>query len=318
MDAAKLIEEKLAELSKVHDTAGIDSVLRHLAASERHLDGGRLLGDPDRFTDVIYRTNQVFEGILKELFEVLTGKPANKKTPSQIEKHFETGAIFNDRLMHYFRNYRQDWRNASTHDHRLDFNEQEAFLAISTVSAFCYMALDQMLRHLAAVKVKTGLKSRRAFHGDRSTKNVASLLVDQLPQIIPSFVDQELTSSLSSVALLGAIGGLLTSEYPEAEVAVETLIHTDVGLFRPDILLKSKSGTAILELKIASADLVIPMASSREARLQLKAYAEAALADEAIVVLVPSESKVALQARWMAVSNEEDGTRYTIVYPGEL
>ena len=42
------------------------------------------------FNDVVYRTNQAFEGALKEAYVVLTGEAAGRKTPNDIEKYLET------------------------------------------------------------------------------------------------------------------------------------------------------------------------------------------------------------------------------------
>ena len=44
--------------------------------------------------------------------------------------------------------YRTEWRNPSTHDYKLDFDEDEALLAIASVCAFAIVLLDQITEKL--------------------------------------------------------------------------------------------------------------------------------------------------------------------------
>lgn len=85
MDFANLIREKRDLFGAGRDPDGIDAVLRHLDAAERHFERGREESDAELFTDVIYRTNQVFEGILKEAYEVLASRSSKGKTTYDIE-----------------------------------------------------------------------------------------------------------------------------------------------------------------------------------------------------------------------------------------
>jgi hypothetical protein len=58
-----------------------------------HFRRGREEADDDSFNDVVYRTNQAFEGILKEAYVVLTGKDASKLRPVDLESHYSTNNV---------------------------------------------------------------------------------------------------------------------------------------------------------------------------------------------------------------------------------
>jgi hypothetical protein len=75
-----------------------------------------LHGDETAFTDAIYRTNQAFEGSLKEAYRVLTGKNPLKLRPFDIETFFQEQRILRSRVLAQFSNYRTEWRNPATHD----------------------------------------------------------------------------------------------------------------------------------------------------------------------------------------------------------
>lgn len=97
MDFNGVIREKREELRQLQNIEGLDGVLRHLEAAEKHFQNARTHGDAELFTDVIYRANQVFEGILKEAYQVIAGKGGSDKTPASIEKYLIDNNIFRPR-----------------------------------------------------------------------------------------------------------------------------------------------------------------------------------------------------------------------------
>ena len=143
MNLLKLLKDKAEYFSTSENDRGISSVVSHIEIAERHYENGKL-GDDYLFNDVIYRSNQAFEGALKEAYRIITGMTPNRITPHQIEKYFEENNILKERVLQLFTNYRTEWRNKSTHDYKLYFSEQEAFLAIVNISAFINILLDQM------------------------------------------------------------------------------------------------------------------------------------------------------------------------------
>lgn len=135
MDLLKLVKDKCNYFSDTSTIQGLRSIISHIEIAERHFEKGKQ-GEDYLFTDVIYRSNQAYEGSLKEAYRVITDNQPEKLSTFQIEKYFENGTILKDRVLALFVNYRQEWRNKSTHDYTLYFSEQEAFLAIVNVYAF--------------------------------------------------------------------------------------------------------------------------------------------------------------------------------------
>ena len=146
MDILNLIKTQVEEAISINGKiVGLESVITHIERAEQYLNKGKDTNDDHLFTDVIYRTNHAFEGILKEAYTALTGKDGSKKTPNEIENYFLNNNILNQRVIELLKNYRQEWRNTSTHDYNLFFNHSEAFLAIVSVSAFVHVLLNQIL-----------------------------------------------------------------------------------------------------------------------------------------------------------------------------
>ena len=149
MDLIAILRDKIDRIASGDHTSGLKAVLVHIATATRHLRRGQETSDETAFTDAIYRTNQAFEGSLKEAYRVLAGKKPEKKTPYQIEEYLTKETVFRDRVLSQLTNYCTEWRNLSTHDHKLDFDSSEAFLAIVSVCAFANLLLDQVAEKLA-------------------------------------------------------------------------------------------------------------------------------------------------------------------------
>ena len=141
--------------------SGVKAVLTHIEVAEKYFQRAKQENDPHLFTDVIYRTNHAFEGILKEAYIILADKVAENTSTYEIENYLTANNIFKERVMELFKNYRQNWRNPSTHDHQLFFTEQEAFLAIVTVSAFVSILVDQIIQKISFTFSKQRVESSR-------------------------------------------------------------------------------------------------------------------------------------------------------------
>ena len=101
MDLVKLIKDKIKVFSQTEHFAGMESVISHIEIAERHLDQGKK-GDDYLFNDVIYRTNQAFEGSLKEAYNVLANKSSDGKSPNEIEKYLESNNLLKERVLSLF------------------------------------------------------------------------------------------------------------------------------------------------------------------------------------------------------------------------
>jgi len=167
MDLLKEIREKIKSSAGSIGAAGLDSVLAHIEIAERHYLRAKTDRDEPLYTDVIYRTNHAYEGILKEAYVLLADKPSAKMTPNDIESYLLSSDTLKGRVVDLLKNYRQQWRNPSTHDHQLFFSEQEAFLAIVSVSAFVSILLDQILERAAYNKKFDDLNDAAVLARDR-------------------------------------------------------------------------------------------------------------------------------------------------------
>ena len=173
MDIVDILRNKISVLEPGEHSTGLKATLSHIETAFRHLLRGQRDEDQTAFTDAVYRTNQAFEGAIKEAYRVLTKSNPENVRPYDIELHFSKSATFRRRVLDQFTNYRKEWRNPSTHDYKLDFNESEAFLAIVSVTAFSCLLLDEITqkiahdKELAAVGKISDILISQSSHNDR-------------------------------------------------------------------------------------------------------------------------------------------------------
>lgn len=79
MDLLKIIRSSVKRLPDGYKSSGVDAVILHIERAEKYWVNAKEDSDEIMFTDVIYRTNQAFEGALKEAYLVLAEKDPNKK-----------------------------------------------------------------------------------------------------------------------------------------------------------------------------------------------------------------------------------------------
>jgi hypothetical protein len=182
MDVVLLLEGAIAKLEAGEYSIGLNAILRHVKSAIRHLERDKM-EDPDSCTDVIFRMNQAYEGSLKEAYRVLAGKDPSVLTPHQIEQYLESHKVVRPRVLVQLSRYRQDFRNPSTHDYKLDFDADEALIAILSVCAFAILLTDQIRSRIESEKAKLRAASSTA------TKSRASLrsLGDRIAQLCLSY-----------------------------------------------------------------------------------------------------------------------------------
>lgn len=162
MNVIELIKKQIEQIAKSESSIFLDSIIIHLERAEYYYSLGE--NDSYYFNDVIYRTNQAYEGALKEAYKILANKSKSevvRETPFKIEKYFEDNGIFKERVLELFKNYRNEWRNKSTHDYKLFFDANESFIAINSVSAFTYLLLNQIIEKLAFEYEKDKIKKSK-------------------------------------------------------------------------------------------------------------------------------------------------------------
>lgn len=116
MDILKSIKEQVKEIKGLSTKYSLEQIITHIERAELYYIEGMDKVDENYFTDVVYRTNQAFEGSLRQSYMILADKSEkqtkNKRT-FDIEDYFESNSIFNDRVLKLFKNYRMEWRNKS-------------------------------------------------------------------------------------------------------------------------------------------------------------------------------------------------------------
>jgi len=254
MDILEMVRAQVATLSEGPHSVGLKSVVRHIDAAHRHLARGQEQQDDSAFTDAIYRTNQAFEGSIKEAYRVLAEKDPQKTTPYNIEAYLQKNGLFRQRVLSQFTNYRTEWRNPSTHDYNLDFDEDEAFLAIVSVSAFAKLLIDQISERLTFIAVKEDVQNQNFTTDEGGILHRAPIdrIVDAFLRFLREYVPRHLEDIIHTEAqFLGALGGFLSSIF-EGDISVFTNQRTSLRnshFIETDMTLEYGDETFIVELK---------------------------------------------------------------------
>lgn len=257
VDLINLIKEKVEVLSHTDSYVGLKSVISHIEIAERHLMMGKE-GDDYLFTDVIYRTNQAFEGSLKEAFTVLTGKTSEKKTSYQIEKFLESQNLLKERVLSLFSNYRTEWRNESTHNYKLYFSEQESFLAIISISAFFSILLDQMIEAIAYQKEKAELKNKQNLtSATYSEQNFMSQIVELLTKFAEDLPQKIVNNNtmFNEREINGMLAAYIVSADPSIKVFSDEFLIFGSRKMRPDFRLEKNKDVVLVEVKRTTAHM---------------------------------------------------------------
>jgi len=254
MDLLKQIKDKVTSNPDWSGARGLQSVLTHIEIAERYHHRAKAERDEHLYTDVIYRTNHAFEGILKEAYVVLADKPADKLTPNEIEAYLLSSKALRGRVVDLLKNYRQHWRNPSTHDYQLFFSEQESYLAIVTVSAFVSILLDQMLEKIAYIAKFQALKNEARLARDR-IKNFSELPpVEKVWRVIASYADHYLKnfvtmSQYSRSTSNAQLAAFIAKVAPELSVEQEVSVANADQEFMFDLVVTDNGTRVVVETR---------------------------------------------------------------------
>jgi hypothetical protein len=252
MDLLQILRSRVSALPEGNYTKGLSAVIKHIGVAVGHLERGHKDPDDTAFTDAIFRTNQAFEGSLKEAYRVLNAKDPAKETPNKIELYLKQQNVLRPRVLAQLTNYRTVWRNPSAHDYRLDFDEDEALLAIVTVSAFAIVLVDQITERISFNQAKE-VASEQPSPSPRS-----EVLVDRVSDLIELFITQfnhthANKTDIRGVEIVGALGGFLAVAAPELKADIRGPLLGDNGT--GDFLITSGEQSLILEIKRAGPQL---------------------------------------------------------------
>jgi len=239
LNLLKEIQDKIDIVNSYKSITVLNSIITHIQRAETYLNRGRE-EEEDYFTDVIYRTNHAYEGILKESYKVFTRQDHSNKDLHEIEEYFDQNNIFNKRVLDLFTNYRKDWRNVSTHNYNLFFSEDEALLAIITVSSFIYVLLNQIIEKLSYNREKQIIQKDRPLKGQLEQYENLDLF-NQITELLSKFkLSKEKKDKHSVIEVIGAIQAFLEFNDPSLEIFKELPIGEGEIRIIPDLVVKKK------------------------------------------------------------------------------
>jgi hypothetical protein len=308
MDLIEILRHRIESLAAGEYIIGLRAVLQHIVVAANHLARGQSSGDDTAFTDAIYRTNQAFEGSLKEAYRVLADRDPAAIRPFDIENFLQTQNVLRSRVLAQFSTYRKAWRNPSTHDYRLDFDEDEALLAIVSVSAFAIVLIDQISERIsftdaqAKVQMSTPIK-------------VAVPLADQIAEVLHTFQWQRPPSDTNEPPrqsdLIGAIAGFLSATLAGAHVQTDIQMGTEQS-DRVDLMVSHGNERAIVEIKRGLWDRLRSFFVGGPTSLaQLKRYMELTSVNQGVLYRYRANAEFTCQV----ITDET--TRIVIVSPVE-
>ena len=316
MDILSLIRRKSKVLQVTEKIIGLDAVITHIELAEKYLARGKDERDDNLYTDVIYRANHAFEGILKEAYTVLTSKNDSKITPYEIENYLVSKNIFKQRVMDLFTNYRQEWRNPSTHDYQLFFTEQEAFLAIVNVSAFVNILLDQMIEQVNFNLEQEKTRSQALEIKSKIDKYSSRELVDKITQLLLVFSNELLQSvpfsPKTEIEILGMLSGFVSSVDGSIQTGNQRLLIGSRAI-EPDLILSFGKESLILELKISPPTRMNVKLAQNQLLTMFRLSSEI---NNGIVFFVPSEKDVSMIVETVHVKSIGEVTHHIkLIYP---
>ncbi|MAU01797.1 MAG: hypothetical protein CL608_32070 [Anaerolineaceae bacterium] len=319
MDLLRLLKEKAKYFSTSEEDTGVSIVVNHIEIAERHYENGKT-GDDYLFNDVIYRTNQAFEGALKEAYRIIAGKDPDRLTPHRIEKYFIEHDVLKERVSQLFTNYRTEWRNKSTHDYKLYFSEQEAFLGIVNISAFINILLDQMIEKRAYDREAKALKKSQDVKPFPTGKYESILdrvikLLFLFSKEVPAKVSGASLPRITEAELIGSLTAFLNNLAEEISVFPEFSISREQERlkYHADFFLQQGEEKLIIEVKNPTHGLSRVLNNGTE---QLLNYLTASRVMNGILYVPPLSEKDELKTT--NITREVGGILYKIVqiYPG--
>jgi hypothetical protein len=285
VDTLELLREKVERAVVLGAAPGVNAVLKHLQMAERHFDEARRTGEDELFTDVIYRANQVYEGMLREGYAVFAGQGAKKGLKTyELESYLKDNHIFKDRVVGAMEHYRQKWRNPSTHEHVTSFVESEALMALLSVTSFAALLLDQLVDSLVFTHEAQEMEKELEKVQANLERVRSEPLVDRLSFVLPDFGHRLTVSLKSELEVVAQLRAYLTTVLPDAVVEEAPSFSDQQGIVRPDLYIREGKETAVVEVKRYKAWSQREQQSALE---QMHRYLAAADANSAFLVAVP-------------------------------
>lgn len=319
MDLLKLISDKCNFFSDPETSQGLKSVILHLETAERHFERGKQ-GEDYLFTDAIYRSNQAYEGSLKEAYRVLTGYPPERLTPYKIEQYLKENKILRERVSFLFDNYRREWRNTSTHDYTQFFSDQEAFFSIISVCAFFNILLDQMIEKKAYDQKKVELSKPGIVPSNQAQDKD---LIGQISQLLVTFSNDAPSIMVGAAMprylereLMGTLNAYLNSADKQIEVIPEYAVTDGERRLYADFLIKKDESSLLIEIKNPTKPVATLLNYGKD---QLFTYMNASGIENGILYIPPMRNNsTKMITREVELQRSSDKRKIIEIFPEEF
>ncbi|MDN3494206.1 hypothetical protein [Winogradskyella bathintestinalis] len=253
MNVLDQIHEKIEHLKSEGHSSYLDLIHNHLSRAQFYLQEAEK--DEHFNNDVVYRTNQAYEGALKEAYKVLVGKTTKeveRATPFKIETYLKKNNIFKNRVLQLFENYRSEWRNESTHDYKFVVDGTEAFLALMNVSSFVYLLLNEIQERTAYNKELEKLENNK--NNDKIEEifeKEDEPFAEKLLKILNKFYleTEDENSELKEFEIIGKMSAFLEKSSDKIKVYREPNYKIGGIQIRPDFVLDYEQQKVIIEVK---------------------------------------------------------------------
>lgn len=204
--------------------------------------------------------------------------------------------LLKERVIELLKNYRQEWRNPSTHDYNLFFTYNEAFLAIMSISSFVHVFMNQIIEKLYYEKEKDAIKSEltKIKKGIENDYNKLEF-IDKVKSIFIAFAKRNISKSVEDMRvshfeteILGSLTGYIESLDRKIKIEAEPIIKTENRKIHPDLILEHSKEKLLVELKISRRDR--PFIMNRQIyEDQLLSYLIHTQINRGILFILPNE-----------------------------
>ncbi len=318
MNLLSMMKEKSKSAFPAEFYPNIEAVIHNIEIANIHMEKAKSQGDY-YYTDVIYRTNQAFDTALYVAYKLLVGNDPKEKSPQGISEYFERNAILTDIVLTQLVSYRDQWKKRTSHNQQVFFSQQEALLAIVSVSAFFNVLLDNMLERVAHENEKNEL-SKVSFSLMNEVKNYNDLTLPlQVVEIINKFshsLIDELKNNgdqdLSEYEVLGKLTGFIASIDPEISIETGKVIPIGVSSGRVDLFLEKKGQNVIVELNSASSH---PIKRAKEGREKIRNLMLASGIDNGLVFIAPGHSNCIMKVMNDVSFFDNRNLKTVVIYP---
>lgn len=257
MDILEVVRQNVSILPEGPRREGLQHVLKHIEVAFKHLVRGRDQRDDSAFNDAVYRANQAFEGGLKETYRELSSKDPRHRSIECIEEYLRREGVLKERVLTQVAAYRREWRNPSTHEHNLLFDESEAFLAIMTVLTLSKLLIDEVVVSASSSAFANELRGReipadlKMLQDQPLQHRVAALMNHFVNVYIPSRTSASFHGEMDfRGALYAYISGLL----PKGTVTTEVM--AEGASLRADIIITEGEQKVVVLAKMGAVKMV--------------------------------------------------------------